>query len=65
MNINKYPEVKSGSKLIKKIYVAIMLWIVGRAIQAASRVDREVKDEFAGLPDDFMMHLHVLPSGPG
>ncbi len=65
MNINKYPEIKSGSKLLKKIYVAVMLWIVGRAIQAASRVDREVKEEFARLPEDFMMHLHVLPSGPG
>ncbi|HOP62398.1 MAG TPA: hypothetical protein PK358_05420 [Spirochaetota bacterium] len=65
MNINKYPEIKSGGKLVKKIYVAIMLWIVGRAIQAASKVDREVKEEFAALPDDFIMHLHVLPSGPG
>jgi len=65
MNINKYPEIKSGGKLIKKIYVAVMLWIVGRAIQAASRVDREVKEEFGRLSDDFMMHLHVLPSGPG
>lgn len=65
MNISKYPEIKSGGKLIKKIYVAIMLWIVGRAIQAASRVDREVKEEFSRLPEDFMMHLHVLPSGPG
>lgn len=65
MNINKYPEIRSGGKPFKKIYVAIMLWIVGRAIQAASRVDREVKEEFARLSDDFMMHLHVLPSGPG
>ena len=65
MNINKYPEIKSGGKLIKKIYVAVMLWIVGRAIQAASRVDKEVKEEFVRLSDDFLMHLHVLPSGPG
>lgn len=65
MNINKYLEVKSGGKLIKKIYVAVMLWIVGRAIQAASRVDKEVKEEFSRLSDDFIMHLHVLPSGPG
>ena len=65
MNISRYPEIKSGSKIIKKIYVAVMLWIVGRAIQAASRVDREVKEEFAQLDDKFIMHLHVLPSGPG
>jgi hypothetical protein len=65
MNINNYPEIKSGGKLIKKIYVAVMLWIVGRAIQAAYRVDKEVKEEFDRLSDDFLMHLHVLPSGPG
>lgn len=65
MNINNYPEIKSKGKLIKKIYVAVMLWIVGRAIQAASRVDKEVKEEFATLSDDFMVHLNVLPSGPG
>ncbi len=35
MNINNYPEIKSGGKLIKKIYVAVMLWFVGRAIPAA------------------------------
>lgn len=65
MNINDYPEIKSGGKLVKKIYVAVMLWIVGRAIQAAYRVDKEVKEEFDRLDNDFMMHLHVLPSGPG
>ncbi len=65
MNIKKFPEIKPGRKPFKKIYVAIMLWIVGRAIQAASKVDREVKSEFAGLRDDFILNLHVLPSGPG
>jgi hypothetical protein len=65
MNINNYPEIKSGGKPIKKMYVAVMLWIVGRAIQAAYRVDKEVKEEFDRLSDDFMMYLHVLPAGPG
>lgn len=64
MNINKFPEIKPKGKLIKKIYVAIMLWIVGRAIQAAAKVDREVKAEFASLRDDFMVKLGVSPSGP-
>jgi len=65
MNIKKFPEIKPKGKMIKKIYVAVMLWIVGRAIQAASRVDKDVKREFASLRDDFMLHLHVLPAGPG
>lgn len=65
MDIQQFPEIKPKGKLLKKIYVAIMLWIVGRAIQAASRVDKEVKREFASLRDDFMLHMHVLPGGPG
>lgn len=65
MNIKNFPEIKPKSKPFKKIYVAIMLWIVGRAIQAASKIDHEVKSEFAGLRDDFILHLHVLPAGPG
>lgn len=64
MNINKFPEIKPKGKLIKKIYVAVMLWIVGRAIQAAAKVDREVKEEFAGLRDDFCVRLWVAPDGP-
>ena len=64
MNINNYPEIKAGKDFISKIYVAIMLWIVGRAIQAASRVDKEVKKEFAEFPEDFMMCMSILPFGP-
>jgi hypothetical protein len=64
MNINKYPEIKPGKKYIKRIYIALMLWIVGRAIQAACRVDREVKKEFAELPENFAFSLGVLPTGP-
>lgn len=64
MNIKNYPEIKPKGKLIKKIYVAVMLWIVGRAIQAAAKVDREVKEEFASLRDDFAVKLGVSPNGP-
>lgn len=64
MNINKYPQISGGKKLIKRIYIAIMLWIVGRAIQAAARVDKVVKEEFKNLRDDFVFSLGVLPGGP-
>lgn len=64
MNTNKFPEIKPKGKLIKKIYVAVMLWIVGRAIQAAAKIDREVKEEFASLRDDFMVKLSIAPGGP-
>lgn len=64
MNINKYPEIKPGTKLIKKIYIAVMLWIVGRAIQAAAKIDRVIKKEFENLRPDFAFSLGVLPRGP-
>ncbi len=64
MNINKYPEIKPGKKYIKRIYIAVMLWIVGRAIQAASRIDKDVKRDFEELPDGFAFALGVYPDGP-
>ena len=64
MNINNYPEIKPGKKLIKRIYIAVMLWIVGRAIQAGARVDKVIKEEFNKLSDDSMFSLGVLPGGP-
>lgn len=57
-------EVTAGGKPLKKIYVAIMLWFVGRAVQAAAKADKEVKKEFEALPDDFTFALGVLPKGP-
>ncbi|MCU0848576.1 MAG: hypothetical protein MUD12_11875 [Spirochaetes bacterium] len=64
MNINKYPEIKPGVKYIKKIYIAVMLFIVGRAMQAASRIDKTIKKEFEDLPDGFTFSLGILPNGP-
>jgi hypothetical protein len=64
MNINKYPEIKPGKKLFKRIYIAVMLWIVGRAIQAAAKIDKVIKKEFENLRPDFAFSLGVLPNGP-
>ena len=57
-------EVAAGAKPFKKAYVAIMLWFMGRAVQAAAKADAEVKKEFEALPDDFTFALGVLPNGP-
>ncbi len=59
-----FREIKAGKKSLKKDYVAIMLWFVGKAIQAASAVDEDVKKEFAALPDYFTFSLGVMPDGP-
>jgi len=64
MDYNRYPEIQAGGKPFKKMYIAIMLWVVGRAMQAAARTDRELKEEFAALRDDFLLKLWVLPGGP-
>ena len=44
-------EIKPGRKPFQRIYLGIMLWIVGRAIQAAARVDKAVQREFSSMPD--------------
>jgi len=62
--MSDYREVMPGGKPFKRAYVAIMLWFVGRAIQAAARVDKEVREEFAKLPDGFAFSLGVEPEGP-
>jgi len=56
--------MRSGSKPVKRAYVALMLWFVGRAIEAAARVDEAVKAEFDGLSPEFSFSLGVMPQGP-
>ncbi|MEA2015051.1 MAG: hypothetical protein U9N38_07115, partial [Thermodesulfobacteriota bacterium] len=62
--MDDFKEITSGKKSFKKAYIAVMLWFVGRAIQAAARVDKDVKEEFKKLPDGFTFCLGVLPAGP-
>ncbi len=59
-----FRQTVSGTKPFQRAYVAFMLWFVGRAIQAAARVDDEVAGEFAALPAEFAFSLAVLPAGP-
>ena len=60
----EYQEIKPGKKFFKKVYLEILLWFVGRAVQAAAKVDREVRNEFAKLPEGFTASLGILPDGP-
>lgn len=59
-----FKEIEAGSKPFKQAYVAVMLWFVGRAIQAAARVDETVRREFNELPEGFTFALGVMPTGP-
>ncbi|MGA3206326.1 MAG: hypothetical protein ABSE05_00705 [Syntrophales bacterium] len=62
--MNNFREVAAGKKWLKRDYVAIMMWFMGRAIQAASAVDSAVKKEFVDMPDSFTFALSVMPNGP-
>jgi aldehyde:ferredoxin oxidoreductase len=63
--LDHFKIVSPGGKPIKRTYLAIMLWFVGRAIQAAARVDREVRKAFDTFPAGFTFALAVAPDGPG
>jgi hypothetical protein len=62
--MNIVQEIHAGGKPLQRAYVGIFLWFTGRAIQAAAKVDKEVKKEFDALPDDFTFALGCLPNGP-
>jgi len=59
-----YREISPGRSYLKRAYLSVNLWFMGRAIQAASRVDNRVRREFRELPPDFIFALGVLPNGP-
>lgn len=59
-------EIKPKKKPIKNFYVTVMLWFVGRALQAVSRIDREIADEIKDLPPNCLIGMAVYPFGePG
>jgi len=62
--VGEYKDVIPGKKRLKRIYTAIMLWFVGRAIQASAKADEDIKKEFDTLPDQFLFSLGVSPDGP-
>lgn len=56
-------EMNPGKKRWKHLYVTFMLWFVGRALQAVSRFDKEIREEIAGLPDNCLIGMVVFPFG--
>ena len=50
---------------IQLLYVRLMMWLVGRLLQAASGVDPLIRAEVAALPEDFSftMRLHSGAAG--
>jgi hypothetical protein len=50
---------------LKRLYVAVMMRIVGWGLRAMSRVDPVVRAEAAGFPDGMVIEMTTLPDGPG
>jgi hypothetical protein len=61
---DSYREIIPGSRHVKRLYLSVLFWFLGRAIAAAARVDKEVAGEFAALPDGFRAAISVIPNGP-
>jgi len=49
---------------LQVIYVNFMIWLVGRLLEAASKVDKRIQEEIVALPTAFAFSMRVLPSGP-
>jgi len=63
-NTDGYWEIRPGRKRFKVTVIKIVLFILGRALQCASRIDRRVKAEIADWPEGFAIMFMVLPNGP-
>jgi hypothetical protein len=62
--MNDFREIAPKGRPFVRMYLAVMLWFVGRAIQAAAKVDPVVKKEFDELPEGFKFTLTAAPEGP-
>lgn len=56
--------MSSFRQRLKRIYVAVMMRIVGWGLRAMSRVDPVVRAETAGFPDGMVIAMTTLPDGP-
>ena len=59
-----FTEIKPRKNVLRRLYLAVMLWFVGRAIQAAARCDKAVADEFRAMPEGYTFCLGAFPDGP-
>ena len=53
-----------GPSHLKRLYLSLLLWFVGRAIEAAAKVDRGVRQELDKIPNGFTFALNIAPGGP-
>ena len=46
--------------LFQSIDVSVMIWLVGRLLEAASKVDKKIQEEVVELPASFAFSMGVL-----
>jgi hypothetical protein len=56
--------MSSFRESLKRLYVAVMMRIVGWGLRAMSRVDPVVRAEAAGFPDGMVIAMTTMPDGP-
>lgn len=49
---------------LKRPYVALMMNVIGRALEASSQVDPVIQNEVRRLPSEFIFDMRALPNGP-
>jgi aldehyde:ferredoxin oxidoreductase len=65
LNAENEPQLTvPRANVLKKYYLMVMMWFMGRAIEAAAKMDTAIKTEFDHLPAGFSFCLAVQPDGP-
>jgi len=59
------PEILPGKALLKSVFVKAILFVLGRALQYASKIDPVIQQEVQQWPEGYKVVLKVQPDGPG
>ena len=62
--LGHFKMVSPGPRRLQRLYLSLILWFMGRAIEAAAKADRQVRDLFHALPDGLTVALTIAPHGP-
>jgi hypothetical protein len=55
---------RGPSYSVQRRYVAFMMWLIARLLQAASAVDRTIRSDVADLPEGFSFCMRVRSGAP-
>lgn len=57
-------STKSVKPAFQLAYVKLMMDVIGRGLVMASQVDKEIQQEVAKFPANFILSMNVFPNGP-